>query len=506
VVFALAGVALALSLAHIRYLWFVCDDAYITFRYAANLAGGLGAVFNVGERVEGYTNFLWMLLSALVVRLGGTPEAWMAVVSAGCALATVAAVMLWGSPWAGFLLAASAGFAAWATSGLETALFTMLVTLGYLGLARGIAVGAGLALGLAALTRPEGLLIGACAGVWFGFHGAGSSGSRRAAWLPLALWAACVVPHLLWRFSYYGHWVPNTFAIKSPGLASIAGGLAYLAESAGRLHLYVLAFPLVALVTIRSSARGPRSPARVNAPWELLAAMALPYLAYVATTGGDFMPLYRFVAPMLPLFAIASAAGVVALHARLGSTWGMAIGVVVVVLFGGLNLMESQREQGAWTRGPIESVGLTRRNAANWGRVGERLKDLSQPSDTLATTAAGIIPYVTNLYTIDMLGLVAPDLSNYRRLPSDRPGHTFYLSEAAIMRMRPQFLLGHPEIRPTARQVRLGVDLDPEWRDQVLGPYALLGLGLGGEPPGFVALGVRTDVVERVESAGRSAP
>jgi hypothetical protein len=184
----------------------------------------------------------------------------------------------------------------------------------------------------------------------------------------------------------------------------------------------------------------------------------------------------------------------------------MAIGVVMVVLFGGLNLMESQREQASWTRGPIESVGLTRKNAANWARVGERLEVLAQPSDTLATTAAGIIPYLTNLYTIDMLGLVAPDLSNYRRLPSNRPGHSFYLSEAAIVRMRPQFLLGHPEIRPTASQVRLGVDLDPAWRDQVLGTYALLGLGLAGEPPGFVALGVRTDVVERVEAAGRSAP
>src|SRR5439155_3954388 len=47
---------LALALAHIRYLWFVCDDAYITFRYASNLAHGLGPVWNAGERVEGYTN------------------------------------------------------------------------------------------------------------------------------------------------------------------------------------------------------------------------------------------------------------------------------------------------------------------------------------------------------------------------------------------------------------------------------------------------------------------
>ena len=157
----LAALALALALLHIRYLWFVCDDAFISFRYAANLAAGLGPVFNPGERIEGYTNFLWMLLSALVLKLGGAPENVMPVISAICALATVAAVIWWAPqpanapapvkgrptgplgdtlPWAGFLLAGSAGFAAWATSGLETALFTLLVTLGYLACVRGAVV------------------------------------------------------------------------------------------------------------------------------------------------------------------------------------------------------------------------------------------------------------------------------------------------------------------------------------------------------------------------------
>ena len=47
---------------------FVQDDAYISFRYARNLADGLGLVWNAGERVEGYTNFLWTLMLA--------PAAW----------------------------------------------------------------------------------------------------------------------------------------------------------------------------------------------------------------------------------------------------------------------------------------------------------------------------------------------------------------------------------------------------------------------------------------------
>ena len=46
-------------------LRFVQDDAYISFRYAENLALGRGLVWNEGERVEGYTNFLWTVILAI---------------------------------------------------------------------------------------------------------------------------------------------------------------------------------------------------------------------------------------------------------------------------------------------------------------------------------------------------------------------------------------------------------------------------------------------------------
>src|SRR5438093_11805461 len=135
-----AVLLLALALAHIRYLWFVCDDAYISYRYAANLAHGLGPVYNAGERVEGYSNFLWMILSAATIRLGGEPQTWAPVVSAVAALLTLAIVLRSAHARGmnllpvGILLAASPGFAAWATSGLETGLFTFALTGGMLAL------------------------------------------------------------------------------------------------------------------------------------------------------------------------------------------------------------------------------------------------------------------------------------------------------------------------------------------------------------------------------------
>ena len=66
-----AGVAALLFPGHVIYLSCVAEDAFIAFSFAKNLASGHGLVWNPGEPpVEGYTDFLWVLLSAAAIRLG----------------------------------------------------------------------------------------------------------------------------------------------------------------------------------------------------------------------------------------------------------------------------------------------------------------------------------------------------------------------------------------------------------------------------------------------------
>ena len=76
--------------------WFLCDDAFISFRYVRNLLEGHGLVFNPGEYVEGYTNFLWVLELAAIWRLSGIPPEqaapWLSVV---CTVGTIAAMLWW---------------------------------------------------------------------------------------------------------------------------------------------------------------------------------------------------------------------------------------------------------------------------------------------------------------------------------------------------------------------------------------------------------------------------
>src|SRR5439155_1016352 len=185
-----AVLLLALALAHIRYLWFVCDDAYITFRYASNLAHGLGPVWNAGERVEGYTNSLWMLLAAAVTLCGGKPEVVMPALGAACALATLAAIGI------GLRRRGSAG--AYAVG--------LLVLVG---------VGA-----LLARRARRGWLAPPALGLW------------------IALAIVIVAPQLVWRLSFYGRWLPNTAVVKAPGAGLLGAGAAYVADAFATQHLW----------------------------------------------------------------------------------------------------------------------------------------------------------------------------------------------------------------------------------------------------------------------------
>jgi hypothetical protein len=72
-----------------RYFW-LDDDMMISMRYARNLAEGQGLVWNAGERVDGYTNFLWTMVMA-AVHLTGVADARAALLLRGVGFGLLAA-------------------------------------------------------------------------------------------------------------------------------------------------------------------------------------------------------------------------------------------------------------------------------------------------------------------------------------------------------------------------------------------------------------------------------
>jgi hypothetical protein len=327
--FALAGVAavalgVAAALAH---AW-VCDDAFISFRYALHLVRGEGLVFNTGERVEGYSNPLWTLLMALGLVLGRDLEPWSVlwgVVFHAGTLALLAwrawsagrAAPFWALPLpaAALVAAVHPDFAIHATSGLETSLYTFLVLAGFVALTgprRPVPLLAGALLALAALTRPDGVLF---AGLGLAFAAVETVRSHRPRpALPFAaaflvLWA----PATLARIRYYGDYFPNTYYAKSGGLAWWSQGLTYVGLYFER-YWAVLAGFVAGGLALWLVGRGRATPGdatpgrRVLAAALLALAASVAYLLYIARVGGDFM-YARMLLPVTPLLLVVGETG-----------------------------------------------------------------------------------------------------------------------------------------------------------------------------------------------------
>src|SRR6266850_1885798 len=228
----LAGAALVLGLVTAAGFRWTHDDAYISFRYADHLLRGMGLVFNAGERVEGYTNFLWTLWCALGMRLGATPEAWANITGIACYGATLAilSALSWSRrevrdtlvlPIAALGLAMHREACIFATGGLETSLFMLLATAGYAVLTTRVltcrrAALAGVVFGLATLTRPDGLVLAAFAGLWLVWD----TRPRVAPAVAFACTlATLLVPYLAWKLVYYGELLPNSYHAQSANLA-----------------------------------------------------------------------------------------------------------------------------------------------------------------------------------------------------------------------------------------------------------------------------------------------
>lgn len=312
------GGACVLGLAGAIRLAWVCDDAFISYRYAKHLADGLGLVYNAGERVEGYSNFLWTLLVSGAVRLGGEPILWSQVTGIACYAGTIAllfrtSIRLARDCAAGALVLPVAAVSlslhyharVFATGGLETALFALLATATTVSAIEAEGPADHLVVGflgvLAALVRPDGALFLFVA-VLRPFH---DLVVRRNVRPLLSVTVPALVlyaPYLTWKMLYYGELLPNTFYAKAAYLPYYRQGVRYLGLYFQRYWVLALGVAGPAWLLLRQRNRtasdggawtGRRAPA-------LLLVACVLYLTFVARVGGDFM-FARFCIPVTPL-------------------------------------------------------------------------------------------------------------------------------------------------------------------------------------------------------------
>jgi arabinofuranosyltransferase len=399
------------------------DDAYISFRYAQNLVAGQGLVFNAGERVEGYTNFLWTIMLALSMRLGFEPSLVAIGLGALFGLATLwlghrflRLTPLRRSPVpiiAVYCLALDGSFALWAVSGMETSMFAFLLLAGvtaYLWEWQNEKPGflSGIVLALATMTRPEGALVFAVVVI----HQAVARLALQRRLLTSAdvartgIFLGLYLPYFLWRYYYYGFLLPNTFYAKVTVTESEAQhqrGLRYLRTFLS-VHLGWL-LPLLALVPLVK---------RKFSFWiTSLLILVLVYAAYIVYVGGDWS-VGRFFVPILPPAYILLATGLVEAYrtvqgwvARITQSFRVllalrcvALSVLAAALVGlfGFSSLKGEHELFIVR---FQAARATHARVA----LGKWLHD-NVPRDTfIAVDAAGQVPYYSGLRTLDMFGV-----------------------------------------------------------------------------------------------------
>lgn len=437
------------------------DDAYITMTYSRNLAAGAGIVFNPGEVVEGCTAFGQMILLA-VFALVGVRRLDLVAVPLGLAAWAGVFAILYGiyrrerdAAFAGrtasvdvagalFLLLTPASLV-WSSSAMETPIVALLYAAG-LALhlrehERGewpfasalVTVGAG-------LMRPDAILLA----VPLFLSWLLPWPARRDRLARAALFAALVIglfgAYWLWRWHYFGYFMPNTFAAK---VGSTSWELAKKGVQYWLAAVISLVFPAVC------AWRWLKMPhaERLALPrwWHVAMGMTLVQTAYVIAVGGDFFPFHRFFVPVMAPAALAAWRVVRPWWDARALAKGreperspnprVALGLFLAWwLWSGVSLFLDVYKADRlvkWTH--------------DWGIVGRTLAQSTPEGSTIATLPIGALGYHAHRRILDMVGLV--DLHIGRReiaTGQHRQGHEKFDTRYVLDRA-PDVILTWPE-------------------------------------------------------------
>ncbi|MGZ3407197.1 MAG: hypothetical protein ACXVAN_12180, partial [Polyangia bacterium] len=357
------------------------------------------------------------------------------------------------SPWdalPALLLAGVPGYACWSSGGLETQMFAFLVTLGAAWHLEEILdeqpprLRSAVAFALAALTRPEGSLLFALTALHrllvMLARRKLTIGRAELRWIGAFL--VLVVPHFLWRRWYYGWWLPNTFYIKSSGIGGAwqQGGY-YLWRVVEQFHLWVVPI-VVAIGLVVGRQRG----LRVLTGY--VALVAGVFAVYVASVGGDFMGLFRFVMPVIPLLALVAALG---LRSALSPLDGRLPIFTAVVVAGALALHAWHAVRvdklalvipGPSDRG-IDRPGWLRWYTDDRAAIGRWFAQYGRPDDYAAVGGAGAQVYYSRMRSLDCYGLSDEHIAHKVAASSSRPGHQKYAPDDYILSQHPTIITSH---------------------------------------------------------------
>jgi arabinofuranosyltransferase len=382
---------------------FAFDDLYISFRYAEHLANGNGLTWNIGQApVEGYTNFLLVLILAVIHLAGVDPLISIQVFSV--VLAAVSAVLLarlalslfddkdsGAARTAAILTSIAYCFNpfVWqnALSGLETTLFAFLILWSIVLLQRAHESGSSYLGGffvatLSMLARPDGILFGVLATLVFFWL------SSRRSKVAIASLLGFVIPAILyelWRIAYFGSPLPNTFYVKVSNAINVFAGRSYVST------FYKTEILLVILVIV-GVWRLKKNPVFViSILW--IIGLSIFYLVPTPIQGFYF----RFLFSVMVLLTLVGVCSLVNITYKLKENYRWAL--LTVAICGHL-LLNWRMAKGEEIQAVIPEA------TAMYREMGEMLRSMpGSDSVSFAYQDAGVVPYYSNMRHYDLVGL-----------------------------------------------------------------------------------------------------
>jgi hypothetical protein len=397
------------------------DDAFIGFRYAANLAAGAGPVWHPGDPpVEGITNLGWVLVLAGLAGFGSLP-----VVAKGLGLAALAGTLVGAvvlhrrlMPEAGvveraalpLLLAAQPELVYFSLAGMETGLTAFVTVLAvFLALgheARPRAVGAGL--GLVAvvlfLLRPEMLLLPP-----FLLLFASLGRDRRGLGTLLLVAMVGIGCVTAWRWATFGAALPNTFAAKAPGTPADLAGRALLAPLGGLVNLPP-PFGLGLAGLVFGAWRLTRAPGRAR---DLVVALVATGVCFAVYARPDWTAMGRYFAPFVPLASLLLLRGIAVLALRVSARRARVVIAGVALLLVGQGFVRHARYLTGLALGEQPGFVLVAESLVAPAR---RFAAQMPPDATVACRRIGVLGFSTPARVFDFaFGLTEPEVARQLR-------------------------------------------------------------------------------------------
>ena len=415
--------AIAILVHFRRYLGFIEDDALIPATYAWRLLDGQGLTWSDGTHVEGYSSLLWLLGLALVAIFQPDVVDALRTLGIACSLGTVALLAFGfarssleslGAAAAGVaVFALSGSVAVWTAGGLEQPMMGVLVaaaSAALLPLLRSPPaeprrfVLPGLLFALLCWVRPDAPLLCLPAGIaTLLAPGSFADRIRRSAVLAGAP-ALAVLAQLAFRLVYYDAWIPNTGLIKViPSGTHLQSGWTYVSGA----WISLAPAALIALASLFLLFRRPGT----RAPALYLLLGPLVWSVYWLAVGGGIFSGYRHFVPVVVLLAVGVLYGGAGLWSALKPKIPSPIlALALLAVLGGYGLSQ-------WNGAAYRLASDTR-----WVWAGRdisfMLRDAFSEEDPLiAITAAGCMPFWTQMRSLDMLGLNDPTIA--RTAPAD---------------------------------------------------------------------------------------